>query len=277
MKSICFLSLALILFFTTTAKSQDFLEKQFCDSDKKLGGDVEIIKSIITIEGSKCHKIFEIESPDYGNYYLNAWIMGAELVNFGSGIFIEYDLTVNNEKLPQKMKPRKSNWHNASYVDEVSKEKKTVILIIGLNQIIFTCDLPQIPEIEFIRLSKDKDKSEISEVAYNEFIDDLKKQQEDRINPPKNYNSDSIQSSLKSSLKSSDQVQIMFGVQAKSNVNIDIYDLSGRLIEHILNNEQKEKGNYTISHNIKNYKNGIYIIKYQDGNKVSSNKLQISK
>ncbi len=85
--------------------------------------------------------------------------MGCELGNFGSGKFLEYDLTVNNEKQEDKLTPEKNNWHNVAFKDGVSKEKKSIKLKMGLNQIIFSCDAPGIPEIEFIRLSKDIDKS----------------------------------------------------------------------------------------------------------------------
>jgi len=119
-----------------------------------------------------------------GDYYLNTWLMGCELGNFGSGKFLEYDLTVNNEKQEDKLTPEKNNWHNVAFKDGVSKEKKSIKLKMGLNQIIFSCDVPEIPEIEFIRLSKDIDKSEISESNYNLFVDEIKKEIQERIINP---------------------------------------------------------------------------------------------
>lgn len=177
---ICFLS----MFITFSGNSQEIIEKNYSNSDKKLGGDVILNNSIIKIDGSKTYKIFEFESPDDGDYYLNTWLMGCELENFGSGKFLEYDVTVNNEKQEDKLKPEKNNWHNVAFKDGQSKEKEQVKLIKGLNQIIFSCNAPAIPEIEFIKLSKDKDKSEISESNYNLFVDEIKKEIQERIKNP---------------------------------------------------------------------------------------------
>lgn len=112
MKTNCFF-LSIFIFFLTMhiANAQEYKEKSYFDSNKKLGKDVVIKQSIIKIEDTKTYKIFEIESPDNGNYYLNAWMNGAELENFGSGKYLEYELTVNNEKQAEKIKPLKSNWH----------------------------------------------------------------------------------------------------------------------------------------------------------------------
>lgn len=162
------------LLITFSGISQEIIEKNYFDSNKKIGKDVLIKKSTVKVEGSKTYKIFEIESPDNGNYYMNAWIMGGEYDSIGSGKFLEYDLSVNNEKQNEKFKPEKNNWHNTAFKDGKLKEKKTVKLKKGQNQIVFSCDAPEIPEIEFIRLSKDKTESDISEENYTTFIDDLK-------------------------------------------------------------------------------------------------------
>ncbi len=111
-------------------------------------------------------------------------MMGSELENFGSGKLLEYDLVVNNEEQTEKFKPIKRDWHNAPFIDSKSKEKKFVLLKKGLNQIIFSCDIPETPEIEFVRLSKDKLKAEISENSYNLFINQIKTDIQDRINNP---------------------------------------------------------------------------------------------
>ena len=174
----------LALFVVLNAISQEIIEKNFFNTQKELGGDVTVLKSIIKVEGSKSYKIFEIESPDNGSYYLNTWMMGGELENFGSGKFLEYDLTVNTEEQSEKFIPLKSNWHNAPFSDSKSKEKKLVQLKKGLNQIIFSCDVPETPEIEFVRLSKDKSKAEISEKNYIQFIDNIKSEIQERIKNP---------------------------------------------------------------------------------------------
>ena len=77
---------------------------------------------------------------------------------------------------------RKGNWHNAAYKNGTSNEKAIVKITRGLNQIMLSCEAPAIPEIEFIRLSRENDNSEISEVDYNLFVDEIKKEIQDRSN-----------------------------------------------------------------------------------------------
>jgi len=180
----CTLICFFLMFITFSGNSQEIIEKNYFDSDKKLGGDVILNNSIIKADGSKTYKIFEVESSADGDYYLNMWLMGCELGNFGSRKFQEYDLIINNDKQENKIKPEKINWHNVAFTDGISNEKGTVKLKKGLNQITFSCDAPAIPEIEFIRLSKDKFNSEISETNYNLFVDEIKKEIQERIKNP---------------------------------------------------------------------------------------------
>lgn len=180
----CMLTLLIALFLGFSCFAQELIEKSFFDSNKELGSDVIIKKSTIKVEGTKAYKIFEIEAPYNGNYYLNAWVSGAELEKFGSGKFVEYDLVVNDEKQIDKFKPAKSNWQNASYIDFKTKEKKTVKLNKGLNQIIFSCEAPMIPDVDFINLSQDKSKSEISDSKYVQFIEQTKQDMVNRVEKP---------------------------------------------------------------------------------------------
>ncbi|MFV0589871.1 MAG: hypothetical protein ACK5M7_00665 [Draconibacterium sp.] len=173
--------------------SQEVSEKSYFDSDKKLGGDITLKSSVIKTEGTKTYKIFEFESPDNGNYFLNVWLMGGERGSFGSGAFTEYELTVNNEKQDLKLKPDRNNWHNVGYKDGKTKEKKAVKLKAGLNQVAFSCDAPEIPDIEFIRLSKDKNRSEISESRYNTFISEIRDEVTKRIKTPVAKKDSSVQ------------------------------------------------------------------------------------
>jgi hypothetical protein len=176
---ICFL----FLFIKYSCNSQETIEKVLLNSKSFSGGDVLLKKSIIKSDGSKSYKMFEVESPSDGDYYLNMWLMGYELENFGSGKFQEYDLTINNDKLDDKIKPEKQSWHNLAFKG-ITKEKATVRLKEGLNQITFSCNAPAMPEIEFIRLSKDKTISEITDTNYNTFVDDIRNEMQERIKYP---------------------------------------------------------------------------------------------
>ena len=169
-----FLMSLLALFFTINSFSQEIVEKKFFSKENKFGGEVILKNAILNVDGSKTYKIFEFDVPYDGLYFLNTWIMGIELNDFGSGKLLSYELYINGGKQPYIIKPEKSNWHNLSLKDNKTGEKITVKLNKGLNRIAFSCDAPNIPELDFIRLSRDSNKSEISEKSYNQFIDDIK-------------------------------------------------------------------------------------------------------
>lgn len=180
------------LFLSYFGISQEIIEKNYFDSNKKIGGDINLKSSIVTVEGSKTYKIFEFESPDYGEYFMNAWLSGCETDGFKSGEYLEYNVSVNDTKLEVQVKPKKSGWHNESL-------PKTVKLNKGLNQIAFSCDAPAIPEIDFIRLSQEKSRAEISESDYVEFLEQIYWEIQERIKNPKQV-SDSSKTMLKSTV-----------------------------------------------------------------------------
>ncbi len=71
-----------------------------------------------------------------------------------------------------------------------------------------------------------------------------------------------------------DEVSLNYQLQNKSNVQVNIYDLSGRLIEQVLN-ESQSAGKKTTSHQVSDLNNGIYIITLQVGRQVSAKKMVI--
>ncbi|MBN1598678.1 MAG: hypothetical protein JW894_10315 [Bacteroidales bacterium] len=154
-----------------TGYSQSEINLNYFESHKELGGEIKLVNSVIKEEGGITYQIFNILSYDNGNYYVNAWVMGIELDSEGSGKFLEYDYYVNEVKQEEKLVPGKSNWHNATIRDVNEKEKKSFKLKKGMNRIAFSCPSPEVPEIEFIRLSKKPSDSEIAEDNYLRFIE----------------------------------------------------------------------------------------------------------
>jgi len=62
------------------------VEKRYFENHPTLGGDVTIKSSSFNAENGEISKTFEIESPESGAYYLDAWIM-APIIN---GSYAEY-------------------------------------------------------------------------------------------------------------------------------------------------------------------------------------------
>lgn len=140
----------------------------FFDKNKLIGGDVTIIDASIEGDGNLSYKIFDIDAPAGGVYFFNAWGNSPELTQ-GKGKFLQYEVTVNNETLTKKFDFSKSGWHNAAYVDNL-KKKTSITLKEGRNRIVFSCNAPIVPAIDFIRLTKNEQNSEIADYAYADYL-----------------------------------------------------------------------------------------------------------
>ena len=69
---------------------------------------------------------------------------------------------------------------------------------------------------------------------------------------------------------------INYSVAKESNVTIKIYDVMGREVETLVN-ENKEPGNYEVNFNAQNLASGIYFYKMNAGDFTSIKKLTLLK
>ena len=72
-------------------------------------------------------------------------------------------------------------------------------------------------------------------------------------------------------------VNIDFDVSQKGNIELSIYDLRGRLVEKIINNQIYEAGSYNIKWLAENYASGIYLVKFYAEDKQSIKKMTLLK
>jgi hypothetical protein len=61
--------------------------------------------------------------------------------------------------------------------------------------------------------------------------------------------------------------QIRYGVPVQSNVTLEVYDILGRRVAQLLNNDIKEAGRYTVSFDGRNLASGVYIYRLVVGDK----------
>ena len=61
--------------------------------------------------------------------------------------------------------------------------------------------------------------------------------------------------------------QIRYGVPVQSNVTLEVYDILGRRVAQLLNNDIKEAGRYTVSFDGRNLASGVYIYRLLVGDK----------
>ncbi len=71
--------------------------------------------------------------------------------------------------------------------------------------------------------------------------------------------------------------QIKFGITESSNIVLTVYDILGREIAVLINNEYLLAGSYNIKFNAGNLASGIYIYRLTAGNNVISKKMQLLK
>jgi hypothetical protein len=70
---------------------------------------------------------------------------------------------------------------------------------------------------------------------------------------------------------------IKYDIPNKSNVTLIVYDLLGREVTRLVNNEMKNAGRYEIKWNANNYASGVYIYSIQAGDYVSVKKMVLVK
>ena len=71
-------------------------------------------------------------------------------------------------------------------------------------------------------------------------------------------------------------ITLPFSVKSPHKVSIQIFDISGQLVESLFNDEI-EAGNHTIKWNASHYASGVYILTLQSGNQVETQKLVLLK
>lgn len=153
-----------ILFICAVAFSQQYKETKHFESNPELGGDVVINKLTNEVKGNSSYSSFEVKVPASGNYYINFWLCPSKLSN---GRFTEYDVLVNNS-YAGKIKPSRSDWQAISL-----DGNKTIRLEEGNVTISVKGSVPDIPSVEFVRLSKDKEKAKISDAVYRKYKDEI--------------------------------------------------------------------------------------------------------
>lgn len=70
---------------------------------------------------------------------------------------------------------------------------------------------------------------------------------------------------------------IKFDLPKDANVTIKIYDIIGRVVATLVNNELKKAGSYDITWNASNYATGVYFYRIEAGSFVSSKKMVLLK
>lgn len=164
-----------IAVFSQTSILEDNLMKDaevaFLQINPTIGGDVTIESTKTELKGENIYKTFTINSSKNGDYYLNAWIM-VPLTPEG---YPEYKVEVNSIVVNSTLKPSKNNWQSVGLTDKKGKAS-TLTLEKGVNTISIIAKNPEIPSVEFVRLSTNPIKAEISDNNYQDYVAQIKSQ-----------------------------------------------------------------------------------------------------
>ena len=159
---------SVLCFFVCLSGFSQSMKKQYDENDQALGGDVILKSTSEKVENNEIFKTFEVESLEAGAYYLDAWMI-APSTKAG---YPEYTVSVNGVLSQVSFKPQKGDWHSLALTD-VKKAVATVQLKRGINEISVIGKGPEIPHVEFIKLSSNLVRTGISDSDYKTFVESV--------------------------------------------------------------------------------------------------------
>ena len=159
----------ILSFFVCMSGFAQDMEKRNYENGRDIGGDVAIKSSNVKVENGEIYKTFEVESLGECAYYLDAWIIAP----FTKDGYSEYKVAVNGVQSGFSLKSQTDGWHSLALTD-AKKSSATINLKKGLNKISVIGKGPEVPNIEFIKLSSNLSRTGISDSKYREFVESLK-------------------------------------------------------------------------------------------------------
>lgn len=164
MKKICnLLSCALIC--SMQMVSQTIAEVNYYLNNPDLGGDAVIKKATKEVNGDNAIISFEVEAPIAGEYYANFWMFPTKLKD---GSYCNYAVSVNGNILKDKIAPTIGDWHDA-----VLFGNRKISLNKGVNTIAVIGVVPDIPNVEHVKLSLNMQDASIDATKYNNYKSEI--------------------------------------------------------------------------------------------------------
>ena len=146
-------------------------EKVFSSEYQILAGECILKNSKLSVDSEISMKTFEIEVLKDGEYYLSAWVMNTGITEKNNGL----KFFVDEQKNPSgTIKPQKEGWQSSILLNnDISKTEK-LTLTAGKHLLTFCSTVPDVPMVEFIRISKTEQEANISSKEYDDYIEKLK-------------------------------------------------------------------------------------------------------
>lgn len=141
--------------------SQTIEEVNYYLNNPDLGGDAVIKKATKEVDGDNAIISFEVEVLVAGEYYANFWMFPTRL---NDGSYYNYAVSVNGYVLKDKIVPTIGDWHDAT----LSGNRK-ISLNKGINTIAVIGTVPDIPNVEHVKLSSNIQNAIIDAANYRNY------------------------------------------------------------------------------------------------------------
>ena len=130
--------------------------------------------------------VFNVEVAAKATFYMNTWMVCAELDSIGSGRFVDYKVSINGCPMPLPLKPQQRGWHKALYVN--GQTPIPIVLQKGENKIQISSPSPIVPEVEkiFLTQKQQTSKASIAPTEYDAFINGIKEKLKKKENMARN-------------------------------------------------------------------------------------------
>lgn len=149
------------ILFSSVAHSQNIEESGYYALHPELGGTVTILKSEKSVLGKQGITTFTISAPSEGLYYASFWMLPTKSAN---GSYKSYRISVNGKNINDILKPSTDGWQSVSPLHATRlpiKKGENAISIIG--------NIPDIPAVEHLKLSTNKDAALIVSEQYAKY------------------------------------------------------------------------------------------------------------
>ena len=126
--------------------------------------ELTVKKSTNSIVNDSSFTSFTAHVEQAGEYYLSCWMLGGEL---STGEYSSFDVSVNGSTVG-KMNANKANWQSCQL------NTGSVALQKGENVISFAAQIPDIPNVEFIKLALTQEAADIPSTNYDNYLATIK-------------------------------------------------------------------------------------------------------
>lgn len=140
---------------------------------KDLLNGVMVKKSTIKVDEGKAYRIFELNVEQSGNYFLSAWLMGTQT---SKGDCVSYEVLVNDKKLSAKFTPSRSGWQDVYLRTALQKSSVAVPLVKGYNKVVLVAILPEVPDVEFLKVASTESVTRLDVSEYSAYISSIRQE-----------------------------------------------------------------------------------------------------